>query len=242
MLSSGAVAADSNGFFHPLGDHAQTSFSIDGQPISDQQSKGFSTQIPVDAIQSAVSSSALSVLPAVLLQVSLEGRRPGLVRAGYLLSAFAVVLHFLEIGRSGIGMHQVSLLLITGGFLGLTALALLRDRHPSIQGDSRGGIRILASMRLALFATSFIHFGAGHVNEAWSSELIIHHAGIPLALFILLQDYRFVLLDAFVRFLAKCVARCDSRRSGNRYGISSRPGRTRGRATAGGRPAAHRLS
>ncbi len=52
MLGSGAVAADSNGFFHPLGDHAQTSFSIDGQPVSDQQSKSFSTQLPVDAIQS----------------------------------------------------------------------------------------------------------------------------------------------------------------------------------------------
>jgi hypothetical protein len=52
MLSSGAVAADSNGFFHPLGDHAQTSFSIDGQPISDQQSKAFSTQLPLNAIQS----------------------------------------------------------------------------------------------------------------------------------------------------------------------------------------------
>ena len=52
MLGSGAVAADSNGFFHPLGDHAQTSFSVDGQPIGDQQSKGFSTQIPLDAIQS----------------------------------------------------------------------------------------------------------------------------------------------------------------------------------------------
>src|SRR5207244_13482293 len=51
MLSSGAVAADSNGFFHPLGDHAQTSFLVDGQPISDQQSKAFSTQIPLDAIQ-----------------------------------------------------------------------------------------------------------------------------------------------------------------------------------------------
>ncbi|HWQ54196.1 MAG TPA: TonB-dependent receptor [Bryobacteraceae bacterium] len=51
-LSSGAVAADSNGFFHPLGDHAQTSFSIDGQPISDQQSKSFSTQVPINAIQS----------------------------------------------------------------------------------------------------------------------------------------------------------------------------------------------
>src|SRR6185295_2754367 len=52
MFSSGAVAADSNGFFHPLGDHAQTSFSIDGQPVGDQQSKSCSTQIPLDAIQS----------------------------------------------------------------------------------------------------------------------------------------------------------------------------------------------
>jgi len=52
MLSSPGVVADSNGFFHPLGDHAQTSYSIDGQPINDQQSKAFSTQIPVNAIQS----------------------------------------------------------------------------------------------------------------------------------------------------------------------------------------------
>ena len=50
--STGAVAADANGFFHPLGDHAQTTFVIDGQPISDQQSKVFSTQLPADAIQS----------------------------------------------------------------------------------------------------------------------------------------------------------------------------------------------
>lgn len=46
------VAADSNGLFHPLGDHAQTTFSIDGQPVSDQQSKQFSTQIPLNALQS----------------------------------------------------------------------------------------------------------------------------------------------------------------------------------------------
>jgi hypothetical protein len=50
--STGAVAADANGFFHPLGDHAQTTFVIDGQPISDQQSKLFSTQMPDNAIQS----------------------------------------------------------------------------------------------------------------------------------------------------------------------------------------------
>ena len=51
-LAAPGVVADSNGFFHPLGDHAQTSFGIDGQPINDQQSKAFSTQLPVDAIQS----------------------------------------------------------------------------------------------------------------------------------------------------------------------------------------------
>ena len=51
-LSTGGVASDSNGSFHPLGDHAQVSFVIDGQPISDQQSKVFSTQLPTSAIQS----------------------------------------------------------------------------------------------------------------------------------------------------------------------------------------------
>ncbi len=51
-LATPGVVADSNGFFHPLGDHAQTSFSIDGQPISDQQSKLFSTQLPLNAIAS----------------------------------------------------------------------------------------------------------------------------------------------------------------------------------------------
>ena len=51
-LASPGVAADSNGLFHGLGDHASNSFSIDGQPITDQQSKVFSNQIPSDAIQS----------------------------------------------------------------------------------------------------------------------------------------------------------------------------------------------
>jgi Carboxypeptidase regulatory-like domain/TonB-dependent Receptor Plug Domain len=51
-LASPGVAADSNGLFHGLGDHASNSFSVDGQPITDQQSKVFSNQIPVDSIDS----------------------------------------------------------------------------------------------------------------------------------------------------------------------------------------------
>jgi hypothetical protein len=51
-LASPGVSADSNGLFHGFGDHASNSFSIDGQPITDQQSKVFSNQLPVDAVQS----------------------------------------------------------------------------------------------------------------------------------------------------------------------------------------------
>jgi len=51
-LSAPGVSADSNGLFHGLGDHAENSFSVDGQPITDQQSKVFSNQIPLDAVQS----------------------------------------------------------------------------------------------------------------------------------------------------------------------------------------------
>jgi hypothetical protein len=50
--SVGGTTSDANGFFHPLGDHAQVSFVIDGQTISDQQSKVFSTQLPANAVQS----------------------------------------------------------------------------------------------------------------------------------------------------------------------------------------------
>jgi hypothetical protein len=51
-LSTPGVSADSNGLFHGLGDHASNSFSVDGQSITDQQSKVFSNQIPADSIQS----------------------------------------------------------------------------------------------------------------------------------------------------------------------------------------------
>src|SRR5207237_8230172 len=51
-LATPGIAADSNGLFHGMGDHAENSFSVDGQPITDQQSKVFSNQIPLDSVQS----------------------------------------------------------------------------------------------------------------------------------------------------------------------------------------------
>ncbi len=51
-LASPGVVSDSNGFFHPVGDHAQTQFSIDNQPVTDQQSRLYSNQLSPDAVQS----------------------------------------------------------------------------------------------------------------------------------------------------------------------------------------------
>jgi len=51
-LTTPGVSADSNGLFHGLGDHASNSFSVDGQSITDQQSKIFSNQLPSNSIQS----------------------------------------------------------------------------------------------------------------------------------------------------------------------------------------------
>lgn len=46
------VAADANGFYHPLGEHADTEIVLDNQPIPDQQSKLFSNQLALNTVQS----------------------------------------------------------------------------------------------------------------------------------------------------------------------------------------------
>jgi hypothetical protein len=61
--------------------------------------------------------------------------------------------------------------------------------------------RLVGAMVLFLFAISFAHFGSEQPHQAWSREIALHHAGIPLALFVLLQNYRFLLLDAYLRFV-----------------------------------------
>ena len=150
-------------------------------------------------IVAALSFGALSILPAVLLHIALDRQFPAIYGSGYALAAVALVLHMAELGGAEPGFHRRGLILITIGFSLLTlaaAVAITRG------GQRRRLPRVLGTMCLALFAMSFVHFGAGESHTIWSSELFIHHAGLPLALFVLLQDHRFVLLDAFLRFLA----------------------------------------
>lgn len=158
---------------------------------------------PTSAFLIAATFCCLSVLPAVLLHLSLEGRMPWLAACGYGMAFLAVGMHCAA-AISGVEAYRAEgLRLITIGFAVLTALSVARVAR---QHEQRGKTsRVVASMCLLLFSTSFVHLGAGHASHAWSSEAALHHGGIPLALFILMQDYRFVLLDAFIRFLANAL-------------------------------------
>lgn len=158
---------------------------------------------PADLII-AISFSVLSFLPAVLLHISCPDAKQ-LVIAGYIVSCSSAILHFIDLATGSARYHYAAILLITLGFGILTAaIAVLeavgRTRH-------EGTRRLVGAMVLFLFAISFAHFSSDHAGRAWSGEIALHHAGIPLALFVLLQDYRFLLLDTFIRFLVNaCLA------------------------------------
>ncbi|MFN3323586.1 MAG: histidine kinase [Bryobacteraceae bacterium] len=150
-----------------------------------------------------MSSSVLSLLPAVLLHLSLEGRFRGIVVSAYLLSALTILIHASEMVLDEPHYHRLALVITTVGFGALTIASAVGVFSVADDLDRRRlTSRILVTMSLFLFAMSFVHLGEGEAHRSWPLELLLHHAGIPLALFVLLQDYRFVLLDAFLRFLA----------------------------------------
>jgi hypothetical protein len=150
------------------------------------------------AIVMAASFAVLSLLPAVLLQIALQGQLLGFVYAGYAVSAVAIVLHISELFVKGPEPHQAALLIVAVGFGVLTAAAVFVKRH-------RGVSEWFSLVCLLLFASSFPHFGYMHLRSPWSAEVTFHHIGIPVAIIVLLRDYRFLLLDTFIRFLMNSV-------------------------------------
>ena len=139
--SSPGVVADSNGFFHPLGDHAQTSFSIDSQPISDQQSRVYSNQIPASAIQSmelitgippAEYGDKTSLVAVVSTKSGLGQTQPaGSVSASY--GSFGTVGSTVNfgIGNSKYGDYFSASGLRTGRFLDPPEFQALHDKGNS---------------------------------------------------------------------------------------------------------------
>jgi hypothetical protein len=137
-LSTPGVAADSNGLFHGLGDHAQNSFSVDGQAITDQQSKVFSNQIPLDSVQSlevisgappAEFGDKTSVVIKVTTRSGLDTPRPtGNVYSSYGSFGSVNTGFNLAAGRKRVGDFIAGNFLNTSRFLDPPEFQAMHDR------------------------------------------------------------------------------------------------------------------
>jgi hypothetical protein len=113
-LASPGVVADSNGFFHPVGDHAQTQFAIDNQPVTDQQSRLYSNQISPDAVQSlevmtgvapAEFGDKTSLVVRVVTKSGLDQHRPtGSLSLGF--GSFGSPTTDVTLGAGGHGIGE----------------------------------------------------------------------------------------------------------------------------------------
>jgi hypothetical protein len=142
----------------------------------------------------AFAFASVSLLPAVLLDIALRRQHRALRFAGYVLGVSCASLHLLEILIEMEGIHALALILLSIGFalLALAACSMQR-RLPEFPA---------ASLCLFFLSLSFLHFLSHASETGFWAELVLHHAGIPVALFVILQEYRFLLLDAFVRLAA----------------------------------------
>jgi two-component system LytT family sensor kinase len=154
-----------------------------------------------ERIIAGIGFCVLSLLPSVLLDICLANRFPIITRTGYVLSCCAALAHLIEFIDNSANFHQIGLAAITIGFGLLTVTSVIMVLWSGERNPRLLSMRILSAMSLFLLAISFVHFSSGQSADAWSTELAVHHGGIPLALFVIMQDYRFVFLDAFVRLL-----------------------------------------
>lgn len=143
----------------------------------------------------AFESTAFSLLPALLYDLVIGGSPRWAVRAGYALSAGAALFHLAELVSDSEVLHGAGLYMVATGFCALAVYAAIGRRK-----------RALPALALLLLSLSILHFAEDEQHTAWWVELLVHHAGIPLSMFVLLQDYRFVFLDALIRFLANIFA------------------------------------
>jgi hypothetical protein len=166
-LASPGVVADSNGLFHGLGDHAENSFSVDGQPITDQQSKVFSNQIPVDSIQSlevisgappAEFGDKTSLVIKVTTRSGLGVKTPtGSVSASY--GSFGTTTAGFDLAVGGDKWGNF----ISAG--GLETSRFLDPSEPEVMHDKGNQQNIFDRVDFQVSQADTIHFNAGYTRS-----------------------------------------------------------------------------
>jgi two-component system LytT family sensor kinase len=154
----------------------------------------------------ALSYSALGLLAAVVVHsvaTRVRGTQDSQTRSltsraiaivAYSCAAVATGMHVVAAATADVLPSSTGLAVVAIGLGALTVpLLLLTHRQP------QGG-RALWMTALAVFTVSALHLRGFHgANESWTTELLGHHASIPLAFAILYQDYRFALADLFLK-------------------------------------------
>jgi two-component system, LytTR family, sensor kinase len=155
----------------------------------------------VEQWTAAASYTALGFLAAVVVHSVARGAMGHaqrvsriIVRLAYACAGAAGVLHIVAAATGGSLPSFAGLALLSGALL-ILAPALVFST--GAQGRDRRALWMIA---LAIFAVSAVHLSRFHgVNESWATELVGHHASIPLAFAILYQDYRFAFADLFLK-------------------------------------------
>lgn len=161
--------------------------------------KDFTGAPEVSPILIAASYSALGFLPSVVVHSAWKSEEQDskkigwLTIAAYILSAFAAVLHFQSAIFSSRAPSDPALRVLTFGSLALLAGLLISTFRQKIQNKA---VWISA---LSVFALSALHLSGQQEEKSWLVELVAHQSSLPLALAILLQDYRFAFADLFLK-------------------------------------------
>lgn len=160
--------------------------------------KDFSS-VQVSPFLLAVSYSALGFLPSVVVHSAWKNseneneRVRWLTVFAYGLSIFASLLHFQSAFLSGAAPSDLALRILTFGSLALIIALLIFTFRQTLE---KKAIWITA---LLVFAVSALHLSSRAEESSWLIELVAHQSSLPLALAILLQDFRFAFADLFLK-------------------------------------------
>jgi Carboxypeptidase regulatory-like domain/TonB-dependent Receptor Plug Domain len=191
-LASPGVSADSNGMFHGMGDHASNSFSVDGQPITDQQSKTFSNQIPMDSVQSlevipgapsAEYGGKTSLVIVATTRSGLDNPQPhGEVNTSYGSFGSANVGFNLAYGKQKAGNFISANVMNTGRFLDPPEFVVIHDRGNEENVFDRVDYQFTAadSMHLNLGYTRSWFQTPNSYDSEYATQWPTNSAGVPV--------------------------------------------------------------
>jgi len=153
----------------------------------------------------AIGLFALGLLPAFALEAAVAGNAPlgrGLRLAAYGASLLAGTTQMAAAALGAAVPQRLALLLLVASHTTIVAVLLAGRR-------GRDATRIARVAGLALFALSALHFAghrAGPEPDIGVWEVLAHHAAIPLAVALLLQDFPFAFADLFLKRAARLTA------------------------------------